>query len=219
MKLWRMVILILVVAALALLVSASIFNWHPMRAIRPAIPQWQRPELQFSHFRPSAPLGLLGALFTFYLCGVMLLYLFPGHVGRIARAFTRSPGSLLRMGLLGLLVGLLVAIAGLSSALAMSTFPLTLFLGMGLFLGSLLGMIALAYQIGRTLLERAGCQASPLVALLLGEMITFALLVLPVAGVVIVLVLASLGLGATIATRFGSGHPWSLISLTEEGKE
>ena len=220
MKFWRILIFIFLLVAFGLLISAAIFNWNSLQVFRPAHPDWQGSAFDASRLRLGTPISILAALFTLYVTGVMVLFIFPDRMATMAKAFSHSWVRLLRLTLLGLLAGLLVVIAGVSSALAMGTFPLSLFLGMVLFLGGLLGSVALAYQIGRSLLVRAGWRdLSPLVALLLGELLLFPLMNIPVVGFLVILLLMCLGLGVTIATRFGSGHPWSLISFTEEGKE
>lgn len=218
MKFWRILIVLLVLVALGLMAAKAIFDWSPLRAVHPGIVAFQsRPDVNRFHL-PLA-YSALGALFTLFVSGVMVLYLLPNQIGRTAKAFSGSWAGTLRLALLGLLSALLVGAAGISSTLAMGTIPLTLFLGMVLFLSSMFGFFALAYQVGRTLLGRAGWSLSPISSLFLGELILFPLVYLPVAGIAVIIILTSLGLGATIATRFGSGRPWSLISLNEEGNE
>jgi hypothetical protein len=220
MKYWRVLIFILLAAALGLMISAAVFNWASFQVFRPVRPEWQGRLFEPNLLRHGTPISMLAALFTLYVTGVMLLFIFPERMANMAKAFSHSWGRLLRLTFLGLLAGILVIMAAVSSALAMGTFPLSLFLGAILFLGGLLGSVALAYQVGHSLLFRAGWQRlSPLVALLLGELLLYSLTNIPIVGLIMLVIFIFLGLGVTIATRFGSGHPWSLISFTEEGKE
>ena len=87
---------------------------------------------------------------------------------------------LLRMTLAGLLAALLLALGGLASALAMSTFPLTFFFGAVLFLVGYFGSTTLAYSLGHVLLGRASWgHLSPVYALFLGWVLLFGLGQLP----------------------------------------
>jgi hypothetical protein len=115
------------------------------------------------------------------------------------------------------LIGILVLVVGISSALMIGTFPLTILLIGILFVSGLMGLVALAFALGRSLLRRAGWQhGSPIYALLLGLLIIIALSRIPVLGALIFLFFASLGLGAMILSHFGSGETWTLKPLSEE---
>ncbi len=218
-RFWRALLAGLLLAAIALCVAAMLFQWN-------AWPQgtlsgrWQREHPDVAQIQPlPAPVTILGSFFTMFTSGLILLFLFPQRLSVTARAFHRPPLTLLRLGLLGLLAGLLVSVAALSASLTMLTFALTVFLSMVLLLGILYGAVALAYRLGQFLLSRAGLGASPISMLLVGQTLLFALINLPGAGILALIIVSALGLGAAIYTHFGSGRPWSLISLREEGKE
>jgi hypothetical protein len=219
-KRWKMITLTLVGLALAGLALIMVFKISPWQIVRSALPNWQAPSPARGELDFPRPLATLGALLTLYLAGIVLLFLFPERMRRVSLAIQPRWGGLLRLAALGLLVGLLFLAAGVGSAFSMVTFPLTFFLAVMLVLSVMTGSIALAYAIGHALLVKSGWQQlSPLVALLLGELLLFVAINLPWVGPLVTILLTSLGLGAAIASRFGSGRPWSLNSLIEDGKE
>jgi hypothetical protein len=208
---------VLLLAALALLIAAVLFDWNPWPAGATGM-TWPRQRIQAAHLQtPPAAVTLLGALFTIFTSGLILLFVFPARLAVMARSFHRPLARLARLALLGLLAALLTSVAALSASLTMITFALTLFLGIVLSLSILFGSVALAYRLGRFLLDRAAIPASPIWMLLVGEVLLFALVNLPAIGTLAFVFIAALGLGAAISTHFGSGRPWSLITLTEEG--
>ncbi|MDP2728674.1 MAG: hypothetical protein Q8P59_14190, partial [Dehalococcoidia bacterium] len=77
------------------------------------------------------------------------------------------------------------------------------------------GVTAVALALGRWLSSLVGAVASPLAQLLLGVLLVFPLTVLPYVGWAAAAVIASLGMGATVLTRLGSGRSWSLRALEE----
>jgi len=164
--------------------------------------------------RPGYLVSSIGTLFTVGISGILALYLVPERVRRVANSFS---GNYLRLAMFGFLIGILVLVVGISSALMIGTFPLTILLIGISFVTGLTGFVALAYAIGRSLLRRAGWQgSSPIYALLLGLLIIVALSWIPVLGLLLFLFFISLGLGAMISSHFGSGEPWTLKSLSEE---
>lgn len=216
---WRILLAVLLLAALALLATAALLDWNPWTAAG-AGASWPRGRFSGTYFQPPpTPVALVGAFFTLFTSGLIVMFLLPDRMAAMARSFQRPIGSVLRVALLGLLAGLLVSVAALSASLTMTTFVLTIILSLGLILSAAFGMVALTYQLGRFLLQRAGWMISPVLALLLGDVLIFALISIPGIGAVLLFVIAGLGLGAAIDTRFGTNRPWSLISLTEEGKE
>lgn len=216
---WRVLLVVLVLAALGLLAAAALLDWNPLAAAR-AGARWPRGQFSGAHFQsPPALVALVGAFFTLFTSGLILMFLLPERLAVMARSFERPAGAVLRMTLLGLLAGLLVSVAALSASLTMTTFVLTIILSMGLILSAAMGMVALTYHLGRFFLRRAGWMVSPVLALLIGNILVFSFINIPVLGAAALLVIAGIGLGTAIETRFGTNRPWSLISLTEEGKE
>lgn len=219
MNRWKYLTIGLILASLAALVLIVIFQVSPWQWIRQAVPAWQGRPAVHNDLGFSRPVTMLGALLTLYLSGIVLVFLFPAHINRVSRTFSGSLASWLRLAALGLLASLLVMAAGVGSAFNIITFPVTFFLGGMLFLSVLVGTVGLAYAVGRGLLVKSGWQLSPLVALLLGDVLVFAATNLPWVGAATTVLITTLGLGAAIASRFGSGRSWSLNSLIEDGKE
>ena len=216
MKRWKWIVVILIILSLGLLVAMSLLadRFTPHFAF-PA--SWGIGQMQSEHSlsgRPGNLVSSLGALFTLGISGILALYLATERVRRVADSLS---GKFLRLALFGFLIGILVLVVGISSALMIGTFPITILLIGILFVAGLMGLVALAYAIGRSLLRRAGWQhGSPIYALLLGLLIIVALSRIPVLGALIFLFFTSLGLGAMISSHFGSGEPWTLKPLLEE---
>jgi len=216
MKRWKWIVVSLVILSLGLVVAMSLLadRFAPYFAF-PA--SWRIGQMQAEHSLPVRPgylVSSIGTLFTVGISGILALYLVPERVRRVANSFS---GNYLRLAMFGFLIGILVLVVGISSALMIGTFPLTILLIGISFVTGLTGFVALAYAIGRSLLRRAGWQgSSPIYALLLGLLIIVALSWIPVLGLLLFLFFISLGLGAMISSHFGSGEPWTLKSLSEE---
>jgi len=220
MKTWRFAIIVLLVVSLVLLIMAVLFNWAPFAGLRGPHPGTRPGSFGVDRFKPGTPLSVFGGLFALYLSGVLLLFIFPDQVKNVSRAFSQPFVGLLRLLAIGLLGSFLLGILGASSSLALGTIPLTILLSLLLFLSVFFGMIALSLSFGRGLLNRAGLNSfSPLVYLLIGLFILYSILNLPYVGLIFLIIIGCLGLGAVIATRFGTGRPWTLKSLSEEGIE
>ncbi|HEX7542120.1 MAG TPA: hypothetical protein VF352_08320 [Anaerolineales bacterium] len=216
MKRWKWIVVLLIILSLGLLVAMSLLVDHfaPQFAF-PA--SWGIGQIQSAHSLPGRPGNLvssIGALVTLGISGILALYVAPERVRRVADSFS---GKYVRLALFGFSIGVLVLVVGISSALTIGTFPLTILLIGALFVIGLMGLVALAYAMGRSLLRRAGWQhGSPIHALLLGLLIIVALIRIPVLGALLFLFFTSLGLGAMISSHFGSGEPWTLKPLLEE---
>jgi len=216
MKRWKWIVVILIILSLGLLVGMSLLaDRFAQHFAFPA--SWGIGQMQPEHPLPGRSRYLvssIGALFTLGISGILALYVAPERVRRAADSFS---GKVLRLALFGFLIGILVLVVGISSALMIETFPLTILLIGILFVAGLMGLVALAYAIGRSLLRRAGWQhGSPIYALLLGLLIIVALSWIPVLGALLFLFFTSLGIGAMILSHFGSGEPWTLKPLLEE---
>lgn len=220
MNRWRWITIFLTAAALFLILGAVQLRWDTSVSLGLSGQDW-RPDGRFTPRawmeHPPTLLSTTGALMTTFLSGILLLFLFPKRIRVMERAYSASPGELGRLTLLGLLAGLLLIALAASSAVAMSTLPLTIVLASLVFLGSFAGFIALAYTFGRALLTRAAwSHLSPLYALLLGLLILFSLMHLPLVGIFFQFLFFSLSIGVMVATRLGSGQPWNLAPLLEE---
>jgi hypothetical protein len=222
MKIWRLAIIVLLLISAALLVVAIIFNWTPVSGLHGVRPGAHPGNFGADRFRQAGPLSILGGLFTLYLSGVLLLFIFPERLNHVSKAFAQPVTGLLRLLALGLLGSFLLGILGASSSLALGTIPLTILLGILFFLSVFAGFIAFCLSIGRAMLIRAGLNSiSPLVYLLLGLFILYPFVNLPYIGLVFLISIGCLGFGAVITTRFGTGQAWTLKSLSksQEGIE
>lgn len=219
MNRWGWIVILLIILSLAVMVVGPLMGW----GVWLPHPGWgagRIPERFTALGRPLPLISTFSVLLTLYLTGILLMYMFPRRMKYITRPLATRPQHLLQMALLGFLTGLLVVATGLTSAMTMGTFPLTILLFAVLFLGSFFGLMAVAYTLGRTLMQRAGWgQSSPVAALLLGQLILFALERLPGIGSIFLLVFSSLGLGAVIVSHFGSGEPWNLNPLMEADQQ
>jgi len=217
---WRIGMIGLIVASLAILVSAIWFKWEARSLLRLVRPDWQA-QAPFAHRlspldQGYLQLSTLAALATLYLNGLLALLAFPRPIRRMVLACSNNLAELARLTLIGLATTLLLIVIGVSSLLTMGTFPLTFFAGSILVLGGFGGYIALAYALGHGLLLRAGWgHLSPLYGLFLGLLILFALGEIPWLGLALRAIFFSLGMGVVVATRFGSGEPWDLTPLRE----
>jgi hypothetical protein len=220
MNRWRITIIVLVFASFFLLVARTWFGWEPWSSFRFLRDRTWLPNgtfVQHPWTLQSYPLlSGIGVIFTFYLSGILALFAFPGQIRRMEQALEGPSAGLLRLLLIGLVTGILIAVIAISSALMMGTFPLTIFLGSILFLSGFVGYVALAYALGHALFVRAAWGRSPMYSLLLGLLILFALGEIPLAGIILKVIFASLSVGVVIATRFGTGRPWNLSPLWEE---
>ncbi len=218
MKRWRWIVILLIALSLAVLIAESLLEWQ-VWAPHPSFVREHLPARYALAARPASLVSTTAALLTLYFSGILLMFAFPRRIGHMTRLFVNKPLRLLRLTLVGFLTALLVMVISVGSAISMGTFPLTILLFVVLFSGSLVGLVALAYTLGRELLRRAGWPLSPIYALMLGQLILFAFERLPWIGGLFLVLFASLGLGATIVSHFGSGEPWNLPPLLEANQE
>ncbi len=219
MNKWRLIIIIWVIVSLALILASALLGWETWNSFpamigrQAAAPSYvHAPELDI-----PAWLSILGALITLFLSGLLVLYALPAQIRRMEKAYTTGGNQRVRLLGVGILSGVLIAAVGVTSSLTMGTFPLMIFLGSLLFLGSYIGYVALTYSLGHQLLIRAGWdRLSPVYALILGTLLLFAAGEIPGLGLILNLLFACLGLGVMISTRFGSGRTWSLSPLFED---
>ncbi len=221
MKTWRVVIFCLILIAIGLIAAAVLLNlgsWNYLRNFHAVIRPGQIPgTIQQTRVNTPESLNIFGGLIGLFFSGVIMLFLFPDQIKFVGKALAQKPSGLARLFAIGFLSILLFVIVGASSALAVGTFPMVLFIGGLFFIGIFLGGVALAYRLGRFLLARAGWGTiSPFYPLFLGQLLLYSLFNLSFVGIICLVLVVSLGLGAAIATRFGTGQPWSLKSLSEE---
>lgn len=165
----------------------------------------------------AGPAGLLMALVTlasFAAAGTIALYVMPERLSRVRESVSGPRLKSLRLGAIGLL-GYLLACALIFILVALVTGVLyAILLAVLLALGTFAGLVAIALALGRWLRSRlAPAATSPVADLLLGVLVIFPLSLIPWIGWLFVLVLAALGFGALLATKFGSEEGWSLDPL------
>lgn len=221
MRRWRTLIVLSILGSLLLIAGSAFFGWEPgsslsfLRDEKFSPPPFVQ-RLADNQLQPTLAADLV-SIFTIYLFGVLALFAFPHQVGYMERSLPQALSDLLRTIFLGLLVAIVIVAILVSASLTAVTFPITILLAAVLFVCAMLGYLTISYSLGRRLLVRADWQhLSPLYALLLGLLITFALGELPFVGAIFRAVFASLGIGLVVFTRFGSGKPWSLQPLLEE---
>lgn len=224
MKRWRMMVVIIALAAvLIMFVSAllSDLTWWSrplgsMSMVRTPHRAWRLALVQDAGIQVNIAV-LLAGLVTQFMAGVLVLYLVPRRVHHMAHAIAVGWRQLLRYLVVGILLAIVLAVVGLLSILALHTMPLLIILAMFFFLASLGGVVALTYQLGRVLLSQAGwSEGSPLKSLALGTSIIYAITRIPFFGWVVLVLLWLTGVGVAVATRLGSGKPWSLLPLMED---
>jgi hypothetical protein len=224
MNRWRIVIVTLVILALLSMVLSALFFdsawWRrslaSLGAERAPHKAWRLALLQDVGVRANLA-SLFANLVTLFLFGVLTLYLAPGRIRHIAQELSTSWQRFVRFFAVGVLIMIFLSALGLLSLLTVQTMPLPIILGMVFLLAALSGMVALAYQLGKTLLIRAEWTGrSPLLSLALGTLILFALTNVPYFGGVLLILILLTGAGLSITTRFGSGKPWTLGPLMED---
>ncbi|PKO14737.1 MAG: hypothetical protein CVU39_13485 [Chloroflexi bacterium HGW-Chloroflexi-10] len=219
---WKWVTIILMIIAIGVLTSAILFNWSNWELI-PGTDFFQDPDQKTAEHMENSEipnfLSIPAGLVTGYLGSVILMYLLPQRLRVIAERFSRSPKNFYHLVLVGFLGLLLFSAIGAGSVLTLGTFPFLFLVLLIEFLGTWLGYTALSYRLGIFFQMKTGWfTGSPLIALGFGHIIFYALLQIPLFGIVLMILLVSLGLGGMLATRFGSDQPWSL-SVLKEGFE
>jgi hypothetical protein len=219
MKAGKWLIVGLILLSFGILIGSGIVDDKLIQSIKLPF-GWGDAQVQAEHpflHRPGMLLASIGALFTLSLSSILVVYSIPMRIRRMADSIPNKWGGLIRLTLVGLLIEILVLTIGISSALMIGTFPLTILLIGGWFITSFIGLVALAFSLGRGLLRRTNWRlVSPLFPLLLGILSLFTLIRIPFLGGVFLVLFTSLGVGNAIVTHFGTGQDWNLNSLTEE---
>ncbi len=219
MNKWRIIIIVILVASLALMAGASVFHWNPWAHL--TANNNFHPARPFPVMRTNTPalVRIPASLLATFLCSMVFLYLFPRQIFRISRAFTVST-EILRQVLLGFLFFILVGIVAISASLSVFTAPLSAGLLILAFLSSFMGISALCLTLGGWFLERAGWTGYPFpLAVGLGLVVLFAVFNLPFVGIFFLIVIACAGFGVTIWSHFGTNQSWNIESSIEEEKK
>ena len=224
MNRWRLIVAASVVAALAVIALASMPWAQPMAwPSRPVLTGWHSevPAWRLGAPQPIEGLAAEGVgLLANYLLAIVLVFVLPRRVRRMAESLRPGGRKLARILLIGLACAILAAAVSILAAFSVQMLPVPfLLLGM-LFLSALVGVVAIEFELGRELLARAGWYADrPLLALALGTLLIFSLTRLPLLGWLTLVVVWLTGAGTSVVTRFGSGRPWTLRPLVEDTNE
>jgi hypothetical protein len=224
MNRWRIVVVTLVVLAiLSMVLSVLFFDLAWWRRSLASLSSAQAPHRawRLEIFQDAGVRAnfatLIASFVTQFLLGVLILYLVPDRVRNMAQNLSRGWQQVLKFFAAGVLMVVILGAVGLLSILAVHTMPLPFILLGILFLASLSGLAALAYQLGFAMLTQAGWTSrSPITSLALGTLILFALTNAPYLGTIFLIIVLLTGAGMAIATRFGSGKPWNLLPLMED---
>jgi len=159
----------------------------------------------------------LASLVTLLSTSILTLWLFPARLGRLRRALNGSRRHCLRLGAIGLLGYMVALMLGLLLALMVTGLPIAITLLAGLAALTFLGLVAVAFTVGRWALKGAGTgPASPFWELVAGMLILFPLSLLPFIGWPLMGLAAIFGFGAILATKFGSEEGWALPTFLDE---
>ncbi len=141
-------------------------------------------------------------------------FVFPGRLKVVSDALRREPRRIPWFFLLGVagyaLIGLLVAMLFLN----FTTNLLLLLVAPAILLATLLGLVAVEYWVGHTVVRWSRVEGpSALTELIVGVVLLFLVSSIPYAGWAVVGIAAALGFGALLHTRFGSDEDWNLDAL------
>ena len=170
----------------------------------------------FGVFRagPTGLLMVLVTLATFAAAGTVALYLMPAQLNRVTQTVAFSRTKSLRLGIIGMLAYVLAAALVFVLVALVTGILFAILVSVLLAAATFAGLVAMALVLGRWLRSHwAPEPRSPIADLLVGVLALFPLGLIPWIGWLFVLVLAALGLGALLATKFGSEEGWSLEPL------
>jgi hypothetical protein len=221
MKLWRGVVVIGLVAAVAVILATAFLEatgrirlpW-PMMAhqIGTRFALFGAHRLAAAGPYVEATAGLL----LQFLLGTLILYTIPERMRRLTDAVAGGWREIVRYLAIGLFLALGLGAMALLSAFYVHTAVLPFVLAGALVLAALAGAEALALALGRGLLRRAAwSNSSPLVALLVGTTLLYAVTRIPYLAPVMMTLLGLIGAGAALSTRFGGRRTWTLDPLRE----
>ena len=143
-----------------------------------------------------------------FLLALVLSGLFPQRMSALHIAIIREPFKSGALGLGRFLGAIVIAIALMITVLGI---PLALMLGLAIPLATYVGLAACATVIGASLPVGA-LDGKPVMRLLAGVGVLWAASLVPVVGAVIVALVACVGVGALVRTRFRSDAPAELTS-------
>ncbi|MGI6129269.1 MAG: hypothetical protein ACOYEO_04120 [bacterium] len=144
-------------------------------------------------------------LITNLILGGLVLILLPSQIGHMTGVLGSN---WIRFMLLGAVSYPITVIVTILVGLTIIGLPLALLLALALAVAMLLGKVTVAVFIGHRLWRLLACEVSLTVALFTGLTILFVISQIPAIRVIEGTLVALIGLGAVVDTRFGSGKPW-----------
>lgn len=159
----------------------------------------------------------LGSFAVLGTIGTMLLFLFPKRVRYASQVLRAEPAA---NHVFNLLLGVMAYAAGYAllrlSWLTIVGVPFIPFLVGGMWLVTMLGIVAVSFTLGRLLFRRFGVAVPVLAEALTGLWLLFVTSMLPLLGWAAGGAAAVIGFGLLLQTRFGSRQRWSLDVLADE---
>ncbi|NIM96249.1 MAG: hypothetical protein GTO18_21335 [Anaerolineales bacterium] len=218
---WRLLIFALIFLSLVVLIGSelvierpwSLIPWSEQSRLGQRLQAIQAGDVDTTQ-RVLMSFAVLTA--NFIVSG-LILYIAPKRIELLSDRFSEGSRRLWRYLVIGFLGTVGLVGIGVLASLSPYTFPVVVFIFLGLYLSALIGITAFNYQLGFELFERAGWSGLfPLIRLGLGTLIIYAAIRIPFFGLLVLLVIWSLGVGASLRTRWGSGKRWTLEALVEE---
>lgn len=223
------------------LLVAGVIIWLAQNAVGPQVgptfgPRWRhpgvgpRPPWEEDHRFPgwrrpfwsaASPWWLLGRILAsevfFFLAGALVFLLFPARLQRLQETLSRRenghPWALLGIGIVTAVLLLALGILAVFSFVGLPFLPWLLLLAAFVWA---VGLVAVALWVGRGVRNIVRLpDRRPLLDLALGVVTLFIVGSIPVLGWLALLLAGLLGVGAVVATRFGSARGWQLTALTE----
>jgi len=145
-----------------------------------------------------------------------LLFLFPRRIRFVSQMLRAEPGVNHVLNALVGCMAYLVAYAVLRlSWLTIVGIPFIPFLVGGVWIVTMLSIVAVSFTIGRVLLRRLHVHVAVAAEALIGLWLLYITSMLPILGWVLGILAAALGFGALLQTKFGTRQRWSLEVLEE----
>ena len=131
MKKWRAIVFTAILGALIILIGSSRIAWQPASLVQRSSPPFWNPESPLLHRfalqnQSNSLLATFSILATIYLSGILAMYAFPEKIRRMEIGLAAGSRYLVKITLLGFLVSVVIFTIGVSSSLAMGTFPLAI---------------------------------------------------------------------------------------------
>jgi hypothetical protein len=138
-----------------------------------------------------------------FLLGLLFLGVFRERHANLARVIVERPGRTAVVGFFGMVGAIVLTIVLLITLIGI---PGALVVGLGTFL-AVYGGIAVTASVLGAVLPFEALAGRPVAQLFVGILVLYLVSLVPVLGGVVGVIVASLGLGAMLTTRFGAREP------------